>query len=134
MKNQKNHRKHKTGARALLFGTIFSAITFLVVNFVFAVIASRLDNPNALLIPGSLIALFSTSAISSFVKYKGDGGIYPAMLSSLMCVLILFLIGVIISHGALPLFCVINLLSYLGISFIFALIANKRPTRHTHRR
>ena len=136
MKNHRMNKKHRTGARALFFGIIFTISAFFIISFVCAIIISRTENPSAHLALAAVSAFFSTAAVSAFAtaKYKGEGGMYPAMLSALACVLISLIIGVIVTNGKLPLINVVNLLCYLGISFIFALLAKKRTQRYRHKR
>ena len=137
MKNSR-HTAHRTSARALLFGIIISTAVFFVCAFLSAIIVSRLENPTAKLGMTALVAFLIGGAISSFstAKYKGEGGFAPAILSSLFLTLVLLLAGLIMTEGKLPLITVINLLCYLAVSALFALLAVKRPAtyrRRTHR-
>ena len=134
MKNSR-HTAHRTSARALLFGIILSTAMFFACAFICAIISSGLENPTARLGMTSLAAFLIGGAISAFAtaKYKGEGGFAPALLSSLFLTLALFLVGLIMSGGSLPLITVINLICYLGVSALFALLAIRKPTNHRRR-
>ena len=136
MKNHRINKKHRTCARALFFGLIFSVSAFFIISLISAVIISRSENPTAHHALGAVSTFFATAAISAFatVKYKGEGGTSPAMLSALACVLVALIIGVIVTNGQLPLVNIVNLVCYLGISFVFAFLAKKRERRYRHKR
>lgn len=134
MKNSR-HTAHRTSARALFFGITVSTAVFFVCAFLSAIILSRLENPTAKLGMVSLIAFLTGGAVCAFstAKYKGEGGFAPAMLSSLFLTLVLLLAGLIMTRGSLPLITIINLLCYLGVSALAAIIAVRRPSGHRRR-
>ena len=125
----------KSGARALVFGIIFSVVLFLATSLIGAVILSRIENPTAHTGLCGMIALFVTAAASGFAtsRYKGEGGMLPAVLSSLFVVLVMLMIGLIRGGGGLPLVSVINLGAFMVISTLFAALGRKKE-RKRHRK
>ena len=124
----------RSGVRALIFGIIFTAAMFFITAFMAAIILSRTENPTGHVGLCSMICLFVTAAASGFAvsKYKGDGGVLPAILSSLFFALIVLMIGLIGGKGKLPLISVINLGGFMIISALSAILAKKRE--HKRRR
>ncbi len=121
----------KSGARALVFGIIFSVVLFLATSLIGAVILSRVENPTAHTGLCGMIALFVTAAASGFAtsRYKGDGGMLPAVLSALFVSLIMLMIGLVRGNGGLPLLSVTNLGAFMLISTIFAALGRKRERK-----
>ena len=121
----------RSGARALIFGILFNAAIFFITALASAIILSRTENPTAHVGLCGMICLFVTAASSGFAvsKYKGDGGVLPAVLSSLFFVLVVLMIGLISGKGKLPLISVINLASFMIISALAAILGRKRERK-----
>ena len=125
----------RSGARALVFGIIFSIIFFIATALICAVILSRTENPTAHTGLCGMIALFVTAAASGFAtsRYKGEGGMLPAVLSSLFVALVMLMIGLVSGNGKLPLLSIINLGAFMVIGAIFAALGRKKE-RKRHRK
>lgn len=123
--------KRKTNAKALLFSLIFTSVVFFVFAFLVSFIISLTKNPIAFIGISSFAALFLTGAFSGFFtsKYKGEGGIIPAGLGSLIFALMLLGIGLIVSGGSLPALTLINLPCFIILAVIFAALAGKKRKR-----
>ncbi|MBQ8690019.1 MAG: hypothetical protein IJ515_06630 [Clostridia bacterium] len=125
----------KTNASALVFGIIFTTAVFLLTALIGAAIAGGLKNPTGSIGTISLIVLMTTAAISGIAisKYKGEGGVFPSVLSSLFFTLVLLIIGLVLTKGHLPLIAVINLALFILVNTIFAYLGKKRePRRRRH--
>lgn len=124
-------RKRKTNAKALLFSLIFTAVMFFVFAFLVSFIISLTKNPIAFIGISSFAVLFLTGAFSGFCtsKYRGEGGVVPAGLGSLIFALILLGIGLIMSGGSLPALTLINLPCFVVLAIIFAALAGKKRKR-----
>ena len=121
----------KTCARALVFGIVFATAVFFVTAFVLAIILSKTENPTGHVSLCGMVSLFVTAAVSGFVtsRYKGEGGVLPAVLSALFFALVMLLIGLICSKGKLPFINVINLVSFMIIGTLSAMLGRKRERK-----
>lgn len=121
----------KSGARALIFGIIFTVAVFFTAAFIGAIILSKTENPTGHVGLCGMIVLFVTAVASGFAtsRYKGDGGMLPAVLSSLFFVLVVLVIGLVAGKGKLPLIGVINLGAFMLISALGALLGKKRERK-----
>ena len=121
----------RSGGRALIFGIFFAVAVFFVTAFIGAVILSRAENPTEHVGLCSMVVLFITAAASGFAtsRYKGEGGVMPAMLASLFFVLVLLMVGLIGGDGKLPLVNVINLIAFMIISALCALLGRRRERK-----
>ena len=121
----------RSGARALIFGIIFTVAVFFAMAFIGAIILSRTENPTAHVGICSMAVLFITAATAGLAisKYKGEGGVLVAVLSSLFFTIVVLMIGLIGGDGKLPLVNVINLGAFMLISVIGALIGRKRERK-----
>jgi uncharacterized membrane protein len=99
--------------------------------FIGALILSRTEDPTGHVGLCGMAVLFITAAVSGFTtsRYKGEGGVMPAVLASLFFTLVLLMIGLIGGEGKLPLVNVINLLTFMIISAVFALLGQKREKK-----
>lgn len=124
-----------TNARALLFGIVFTAVTFIVLMLLGAVIAGRMENPTSRLGAVAICSLYITAAVSGLVtsKYKGEGGALPAVLSALAFALVLLIIGLIMTGGHIPAITVINLGAYVITALVFAVIGKRRASGRRRR-
>ena len=79
-------------------------------------------------------AMLLSGAVAGFINAKkcGEGGVLVASLSSLLLVLIIFLVGVI-SSGLPSLPSVINYHLYTGISVVSAYFASRQPKKRRRR-
>ena len=121
----------RSNARALIFGIIFTVTVFFTTALVGAVILSRTENPTAHVGLCSMAVLFITAAVSGYAtsRYKGEGGMLPTMLSSLFAVLVMLMIGLIGGDGKLPLVSVINLVAFMLISALGAMLGRKKERK-----
>ncbi len=121
----------RSGARALVFGIIFTVAVFFITAFVSAIILSRTENPTGHVGLCGMVCLFVTAAASGFAvsRYKGEGGILPAVLSSLFFVLVVLMIGLIGGKGKLPFISVINLGAFMIINALSAMLGRKKERR-----
>ena len=135
MNRTKKRKIHKTSANALAFGLIASGISLFLTALIGAIIASFLDNPTSSIGAISFITLIVAGGVSGFStsKYKGEGGVMPAMLSALVFAIVLLVIGFIMSDGKLPLVTFINLVVYFISATFFAIIGKKRDKKHKRR-
>ena len=127
----KYSRKKKTNAKALLFCLIFTSFTFFVFAFMLSFILSLTKNPIAFIGICSFAALFLTGASSGFFtsKYKGEGGILPAGIGSVIFALILLGIGLIMTGGSLPALTLVNLPCFVILALVFAALARRKRKR-----
>ena len=127
----RGERAQRSGARALIFGIILCVAVFFLAAFIGAVILSRTENPTGHVGVCGMAVLFTTAAVCGFAtsRYKGEGGVMPAMLASLFFVLVLLMVGLIGSSGKLPLVNVINLIAFMIISALGALLGRKRERK-----
>lgn len=123
----KTHR-NKTATSAFLFGLILNVTAYLIFSLVASAIISSTDNPTASIGIAAMISMYMCAAFCGFTvsKYKGNGGMLPAISSSLLFVLAMLLIGLITTKGALPLINVINYAVYVILCSLFAFVASKR--------
>ena len=130
-RTRKRGGAQRSGARALVFGIILTAAVFFATALVCAVILSRTENPTAHVGISGMICLFLTAAVSGFAvsRYKGEGGVMPAVLSSLFFALVVLMIGLICSKGKLPLLSVINLGVFMIVSALGAILGRRRERK-----
>ncbi len=123
--------KRKTNAKALLFSLIFTSVMFFFFAFLVSFIVSLTKNPIAFIGISSFAALFLTGAASGFCtsKYKGEGGIVPAGLGSVIFAVILLGIGLVMTGGSLPMLTLVNLPCFVILAIIFAALAGKKRKR-----
>lgn len=135
MKYKASQRKSKTLRSTLVFGIIFTACTFLVIAFLCALITVSFKNPLKIAGTFSFAVLLITGAVSGYCtsKYKGENPVLASGLCSVIFAIVLFGTGIIMSGGKIASICVINLISFVIISFIFALLATKKKRRRTRR-
>ena len=121
----------RTNASALVFGIIFTTVVFIFTALIGAAIAGSLENPTGNIGTVALVCFMLTAALSGVTisKYKGEGGIFPSVLSSLFFTLVLLIIGLIMTKGHLPIIAIINLCLFILITVIFAYLGRKRATR-----
>ncbi len=121
----------RTGARALVFGILFTVAVFFISAFVGAIILSRTENPTGHVGLCGMVCLFVTAAASGFAtsRYKGDGGVVSAVLSALFFALVVLMIGLVSGKGKLPFINVINLGAFMIISALSALAARKKEKK-----
>ena len=124
-----NHSvKRKSKKMSLAFGIALSAMAFLVLTLLSAVIAARMADPSKAVGPASFIAFLLSGAISGFITSRGCGqnSLKAPMLTALSFVLILFLTGLLMNRGQLRSVTVINLIGYIAIYWVFALLGKRK--------
>lgn len=129
----KKYKKKELGLGALLgIGSGASLICVFAVAFVLAAVSSLTKDPTALTGAFTLLTLLIAGAVSGFgiSRLGGDGGVLVAILSSVVSTSVMILVGLILKKGALPLGAVLNLLSFLAVSVVFALLGKRRIKRH----
>ena len=129
----KKYKKKELGLGALLgIGSGASLICVFAVAFVLAAVSSLTKDPTALTGAFTLLTLLIAGALSGFgiSRLSGDGGVLVAILSSVVSTSVMILVGLILKKGALPLGAVLNLLAYLAVSVVFALLGKRRIKRH----
>lgn len=127
-----SRRKNGRGRKgALIFGILFSAISFLAFALICSLFVSVFKNPIGIIGISSLITLLFSGAVSGFctAKFKGDGGIAEAGISSAVFIAIILSIGLVSTKGRLPLLNLVNMAAYLTVSLIFAAIAKRKRKR-----
>ena len=130
--NRTQKRKiHKTGAGALILGLILSTVSLFSLSFIGALILSFLDNPTASIGAVSFLILILSGSICGFFtsKYKGEGGVLPAMIASALFAVLLLIIGFIMSAGSLPLVVIVNFAVYFISATFFAILGKKREKK-----
>lgn len=129
----KKYKKKELGLGALLgIGSGASLICVFAVAFVLAAVSSLTKDPTALTGAFALLTLLIAGAVSGFgiSRLGGDGGVLVAILSSVVSTSVMILVGLILKKGALPLGAVLNLLAFLAVSVVFALLGKRRIKRH----
>ena len=121
----------RSNARALIFGIFFTMAVFFAMALVGAVILSKTENPTAHVGLCSMVSRFVTAAAGGYAtsKYKGEGGMLPAVLSSLFFVLVMLVIGLVSKNGKLPIVSVVNLVAFMIISTFGAMLGRKRERK-----
>ena len=133
MKYRRGVKKESKASKNFLFGITFNAATFFILVFIASVILSKVKDPLGASGLVSPLTLIVSAAISGFftARRKGDGRILPAVICALCFSLILFAIALIFCSGKVTAICAINLLCYVAVAFIFAMLSRKRKK---HRR
>jgi len=135
MKYKTSLRKSKTIKSTLIFGMVFTVCAFLIIAFLCSLITLSFKNPLKIAGAFSFAVLLCTGAVSGYCtsKYKGENPILASGLCSVIFALILFGAGLIMSGGKIASICVINLISFVIITFIFAALATKKKRRKIRR-
>lgn len=131
MHKRRIKRGEISGIYALLIGVGICAAAVLVISFVMTLISLTTSDPTALTEVMSLVALLLGGAVSAFInsKVKSEGGLVISLLSALTFVLLLLLIGLIMSGGALPFKCIANYLCYMGVSALTGFLGSRKRAR-----
>jgi putative membrane protein (TIGR04086 family) len=131
MKKHKSQRRERSGAKAILFGTLMSLGLLFAVSAAASFVLLKLEDPISFLGAGSLASLLISGAISAFItaKYKGEGGFLSSLFSSLIFSLVIFSAALIIGKGKLGIGLLMNILCYLLISVLSAKLATRKAKR-----
>ena len=131
MKKHKSQRRERSGAKAILFGTLMSLGLLFAVSAAASFVLLRLEDPISFIGVGSLASLLISGAISAFItaKYKGEGGFLSSLFSSLIFSLVIFSAALIIGKGKLGIGLLMNILCYLLISVLSAKLATRKAKR-----
>ncbi len=118
----------RTNVGALIFGIVLTAIMLFGGALIAAMILKSTGNPTSGIGACAPALLFVTAACASFatVKYKGEGGTLPAALSSLLCAVVMLLVGLVMTKGHLPLVGAVNFGAYAVIGVTVAVLARSR--------
>ena len=126
MAKRKKRKEAPTGVKLLLLGTLIMTVIFLALSLLFSFIAYTTADPLYFIGLLSIAALMITAAASGFLEARlGEGSVLTPFLSSLLFVLIMLLIGLIASGGAVPLGCIINYASFVALATLSALLGKK---------
>ena len=128
MKYTSQKRKSKSLRSSLLFGISFSTLSFFTLVLLSSIILSKIKDPLGASGIASFAVLFVTGALSGFftAKYKGDNGIFPVLISAFVFVIALLGAGLIGCGGKVSSITFINLVSYVILAMLFAVLAKKR--------
>ena len=131
MKYNSSRKKLKTNKSTLIFGTFFTAATFLILALTASLILSRMKNPLGISGVSSIAVLLFTAAISGFftAKYKGAHAFLPSVFCAIIFALILFFSGILISGGGVAPISVLNLALFVAIYAVFAILATREKRR-----
>ena len=129
----KTRRKIKDigGIMPLLIGCGISLLSLVCCSVILGLYSVTTDSPTRLIDVLGLWGLLGSGVISGFVnrKINKERGIGFLFLISLLFTLLLILIGLIVSGGALPLRCIINYLCYLGVYMLSALLGGRKISK-----
>lgn len=136
MKRTKGHAKNRSAGATLAFGIIFNAVLFLAVTLFASFIMAKLDNPTGSMGMVSMLTLYICAVISGFAvaKFKGEGGVLPSVMSSLIFALFLLVIGLILSKGSVPFVTAVNYIVYVLLAIGGAFLACKKSNRRRRTR
>ena len=124
----KKYKKKEFGLTVLmLFGAGFALAVTVAATLVLAIVSSLTSDPTALCGAFSLLALILAGAISGFVtsKANGEGGVLISALSSVITAAVILIVGLIWKRGAVNLGVILNVLSFIGVSVLSALLSKK---------
>ena len=132
MNKSKKRKIKRTAANALAVGIAVSILAFLLCALIGALICGAFPDPTKNIGAVSFATLVFSGAINGFFtsRYKGEGGVLPAFLSSLIFAIVILLVGLILTAGELPAVVPINLLVHLMASLFFAFLGRKREKSH----
>ena len=135
MKRNNGHAKTGGAGRTLIFGVLFNALLFLLLNFIVSLILGGLKNPTGNMGMASTLTLYLCALISGFsvAKFKGNGGALPSSMSSLIFLRLLMVAGLILTRGRLPSRVAINYAVYMIIATLGALFAARKTKRQRRR-
>ena len=128
----KKHNKKELGLTALmLIGTAGAVAAVFAMALLLALFSSFTEDPTSLTGAFSLLALLLAGAVSGFVTSKlcGDGGALIGSLSAVIAGCLMIITGLIWMKGALPFGVVINMLAFIGVSVVAAVIGRKLTRR-----
>lgn len=136
MNKNKKRKIKRTAANALLVGIAAALLSFLICALLGALICGAFPNPTKSIGAVAFLVLVLSGAVSGFFtsRYKGEGGVLPSFLASLVFAIIFLIVGVILSSGELPAILPINLLVYLLASLFSAFLGRKRESAHKRHR
>ncbi len=135
MNFKRGRREKRTSSKCFIIGIIFAAISFFAIAFSASMILSILKNPLGSIGLFSFVTLLISGAISGFFtsKYKSEGGTVTAIITAVAFAAVLLVTGLIINGGRLPFVTLVNLLSYIMLAALFALIAQRKRKRRSRR-
>ena len=119
--------REKSAAAVILIGAPVQAVFLALISLILAFVSTLTENPTALVGIFSIAAVLLSGLISggAISKYKGEGGILTAILSSLLFVLLLLLAALIISRGELGGAALLNAVIYLVSAALGAAAGNR---------
>lgn len=132
MSGRKSLKKGNNIFYSVLAGALISALSMLIFSAVAAIITNMTADPLTAIPTASFISMILGAAVSGFIvsKRSPEGKMLITALSSLLFCLMLLLIGLILSGGAVPGKAFLNYICYIGIALIFAKIGAREKRRH----
>ncbi len=117
---------------ALLLSLVLSALTLLVIMFIVSIILYMTNDPTRGAMPGALISLILSAAVSAPITLKTIKDLkLPLLLAtSISFAGVIFAIGAVVS--GFRLMCLLNMLIYFGVSMLvgfFLLKGGKKKRR-----
>ena len=122
-------------ARPFLFGILFEAVLLPSISFLLALISTLTSNPTSLEGIFAIAALLFSGGIYGFTvsKLKGEGGILFTFLCALFFSLLLIIVGIIISGGALNISVLVGQVIYLLSALLFSALGGIKKKRKIRR-
>lgn len=137
MQKQFEKQRGGFGLSRFFLSTLISLATLLIIAFIFSLIAVRRENSAATTAPYALISIVASGVISGFINSKRVG-IKRAILSSVMCALLLMIIGILISKSAPGLSAFMNYLTFVLTSLVGSYLgrggSKRRRRKHRYSR
>ena len=131
MSGRRSSKKQGNVFYSVLIGALISAAAMLILSALAAIIANMTKDPLSAIPIASLSATLCAAAVSGYIisRRAHEGKMLTAALSSLLLCLILLLIGLAVSGGALSGGVFLNYICYIGVSLIFAKLGVKKKRR-----
>ena len=129
-------RKKDPGLTSLmLIGAGLALGITVVLAFIMAFISSFTKDPTSLTGALALVSLLVGGAISGFVtsRMNDEGGALVGTLSAVIASALILIIGLIMKSGKLDLSVFINLIAFICVSVLFAILGKKRIKRRRRR-
>lgn len=120
---------------SVVWGAAISAVIMLALTLLCSVIVNMMSDPLAATDIASLAVLLVAAAVSGFVisRRAPEKKMLTASLSALLLCLVLIVIGLIVSAGALTGRIFLNYICYMGVSLLCAWLGARDKKRHRRR-
>lgn len=136
MKKHKRDRNNAPFSSTMIFGITLSFFLILALSLICSLILIATKDPGGKCNVASLSVFLISALIAGYTisKYKRDGGIKAALLSSLVIVLSVILVSLIANRGTVLPKTLMNCLCYLLASLLSAFVAKSRASTRRKRR